>query len=76
MVHKYAPDKPNGEPGTRSTRSCTGAVLQISSVTGSSAGHLSNPIQRALRDISIATNHRIFSKTNRYHDVGRPLTRR
>lgn len=30
-----------------------------------SDGYLSNPIQRAQRDISIATNHRIFSKTKR-----------
>jgi 3-hydroxy-9,10-secoandrosta-1,3,5(10)-triene-9,17-dione monooxygenase len=53
---------------------CKEAVLQISAETGASGGLLSNPIQRALRDISIASNHVIFSKTNRYSDVGRSLT--
>jgi 3-hydroxy-9,10-secoandrosta-1,3,5(10)-triene-9,17-dione monooxygenase len=53
---------------------CKEAVLLISAETGASGGLLSNPIQRALRDISIATNHVVFSKTNRYGDVGRSLT--
>lgn len=53
---------------------CKEAVLQISAETGASGGLLSNPIQRALRDISIASNHVIFSKTLRYGDVGRSLT--
>lgn len=52
---------------------CKEAVLQISAETGASGGFLSNPIQRALRDISIATNHVVFSKTSRYGDVGRTL---
>ena len=50
---------------------CKEAVLQISAETGASGGFLSNPIQRAVRDISIATNHVVFSKTNRYGDLGR-----
>jgi alkylation response protein AidB-like acyl-CoA dehydrogenase len=50
---------------------CKDAVLQISAETGASGGFLNNPIQRALRDISIATNHVVFSKTNRYGDLGR-----
>lgn len=50
---------------------CKGAVLQISEETGASGGFLSNPVQRALRDISIAANHVVFSKTSRYGDVGR-----
>lgn len=52
---------------------CKEAVLQISEETGASGGLLSNPIQRAVRDISIATNHVIFSKNSRFSDVGRTL---
>lgn len=52
---------------------CKEAVLQISEETGASGGFLSNPIQRAVRDISIATNHVVFSKTSRYGDVGRAM---
>lgn len=52
---------------------CKEAVLRISEETGASGGFLSNPIQRAVRDISIATNHVVFSKTSRYGDVGRGL---
>ncbi|MEM9623960.1 MAG: acyl-CoA dehydrogenase family protein [Pseudomonadota bacterium] len=50
---------------------CKEAVLRINEETGASGGFLSNPVQRAVRDISIATNHVIFSKTSRYGDVGR-----
>ncbi len=52
---------------------CKDAVLRISEETGASGGFLSNPIQRAVRDISIATNHVVFSKTSRYGDVGRAM---
>ena len=52
---------------------CKDAALQISEETGASGGFLSNPIQRAVRDISIATNHVIFSKSSRYGDLGRTL---
>ena len=52
---------------------CKEAVLRISEETGASGGFLSNPIQRAVRDISIATNHVVFSKTSRYGDIGRSL---
>ena len=53
--------------------SCKDATLQISAETGASGGHLSNPIQRAVRDISIASNHVVFSKHSRYGDVGKAL---
>jgi alkylation response protein AidB-like acyl-CoA dehydrogenase len=52
---------------------CKEAVLRISEETGASGGFLSNPIQRAVRDISIATNHVVFSKTGRYGDVGKAM---
>jgi len=52
---------------------CKEAVLQISEETGASGGFLSNPIQRAVRDISIATNHVVFAKASRYGDVGRAM---
>jgi alkylation response protein AidB-like acyl-CoA dehydrogenase len=52
---------------------CKEAVLRMSEETGASGGFLSNPIQRAVRDISIATNHIVFSKAGRYGDVGRAI---
>jgi alkylation response protein AidB-like acyl-CoA dehydrogenase len=52
---------------------CKEAALRISEETGASGGFLSNPIQRAVRDISIATNHVVFSKTGRYGDVGKAM---
>ena len=52
---------------------CKEAVLAISEETGASGGLLSNPIQRAVRDISIATNHVVFAKSSRYGDAGRLL---
>lgn len=52
---------------------CKDAALQISEETGASGGFLSNPIQRAVRDISIAANHVVFAKASRYGDVGRAL---
>ena len=52
---------------------CRDGVLRISEETGASGGFLSNPIQRAVRDISIATNHVVFAKASRYGDVGRAM---
>jgi hypothetical protein len=52
---------------------CKEAVLAISEETGASGGFLSNPIQRAVRDISIACNHVVFARANRYGDAGRAL---
>ena len=52
---------------------CKAAVLQISEESGASGGFLSNPIQRAVRDISIASNHVIFSKASRYEEMGRAI---
>lgn len=52
---------------------CKEAVLRISEETGASGGFLSNPIQRAVRDISIACNHVVFAKSSRYGDVGRAM---
>ena len=55
---------------------CKEAVLEISEETGASGGLLSNPIQKAVRDISIAANHIIFAKAARYGEVGRALLAR
>ncbi len=52
---------------------CREAVQAISEETGASGGFLSNPIQRAVRDISIASNHVVFAKASRYGDAGRAL---
>ena len=52
---------------------CKEAVLRISEHTGASGGFLSNPIQRAVRDISIATNHVVFAKAGRYGDLGKAM---
>ncbi len=70
---------PQGERGDWLSRlayaaySCKDAVLQISAETGASGGKLDNPIQRAVRDITIATNHVVFAKHARYGDFGRQL---
>ena len=52
---------------------CRGAVQDIVSVTGASGGRLDSPIQRALRDISIGSNHVIFDREARYADYGRTM---
>lgn len=52
---------------------CKEAVLKISAETGASGGFLNNPIQRAVRDISIATNHVVFAKNSRYGDIGKAM---
>jgi 3-hydroxy-9,10-secoandrosta-1,3,5(10)-triene-9,17-dione monooxygenase len=53
--------------------SCKEAALQISDATGASGGHLDNPVQRAVRDIAVASNHVVFAKDNQYTAVGRAL---
>ncbi len=58
---------------TYAINTCKEAVLGISELTGASGGLLSNPIQRAVRDISIASNHIVFSKASQYGDLGRTL---
>ena len=52
---------------------CKDAVLQLNEHTGASGGLLSNPIQRAVRDISIACNHVVFAKDRRFGEEGRIL---
>ena len=52
---------------------CKDAVGKIATETGASGGLLSNPIQRAKRDIDIASNHVVFSRQSRYGDIGRAL---
>ncbi len=53
---------------------CREAIQDICSVTGASGSRLDNPIQRALRDITTASNHVIFDREVRYADYGRLLT--
>lgn len=52
---------------------CKEASIQLADVTGASGGHLDNPVQRAVRDIAIASNHVVFSKDSQYTAVGRSL---
>ncbi len=52
---------------------CRHVVTQIHAETGASGGFLDNPIQRAIRDVSIATNHVVFSRHLQYSAVGREL---
>jgi len=52
---------------------CKEAALQISDATGASGGFLSNPVQRAVRDVSIASNHVVFSKDSHYTGIGQAL---
>ncbi len=52
---------------------CREAVQDVASVTGASGGRLDNPIQRALRDVTIASNHVVFDRESRYADYGRLL---
>ena len=52
---------------------CRRAVQDICSVTGASGSRLDSPIQRALRDITTASNHAIFDRESRYADYGRLL---
>ena len=56
---------------THAAYTCKDAVLQISAETGASGGLLNNPIQRAVRDVSIAANHVVFAKHARYGEFGR-----
>ena len=50
------------------------AMADLLSVTGASGGRLDSPIQRAMRDIQIASNHIFFDREARYADYGRLLT--
>ena len=52
---------------------CKEAALQIADASGASGGFLDNPVQRAVRDISIASNHVVFSKDSHYTGIGRSL---
>lgn len=52
---------------------CKEAVMKLSEHTGASGGLLSNPIQRAVRDINIASNHVAFARSSRYGDLGRAM---
>ena len=52
---------------------CREAVQDICSVTGASGSRLDSPIQRAMRDITTASNHVIFDRETRYADYGRVL---
>ncbi len=52
---------------------CKEAVMKINEHTGASGGLLSNPIQRAVRDINIASNHVVFARSSRYGDLGRAM---
>ena len=55
---------------------CREAVQDIASVTGASGSRLDNPIQRALRDVTTASNHVVFDREARYADYGRLLLTR
>lgn len=50
------------------------AMTDLLSVTGASGGRLDSPIQRAMRDVQIASNHVFFDREARYADYGRILT--
>jgi hypothetical protein len=52
---------------------CKEASLQLGDLSGASGGHLDNPVQRAIRDIGVASNHVVFSKDNHYRAIGRAL---
>ena len=58
---------------THAVWTCREAVQDIASVTGASGSRLDNPIQRALRDVSTASNHIVFDRESRYADYGRLL---
>ncbi|MEM9610134.1 MAG: hypothetical protein AAGA99_22125 [Actinomycetota bacterium] len=58
---------------THAVLMCRDAVQSISSVTGASGAFLDNPIQRALRDVTTASNHVVFDRESRYADHGRLL---
>lgn len=52
---------------------CREAVQDICSVTGASGGRLDNPVQRALRDATIGSNHMMFDRETGYAEYGRIL---
>jgi len=49
------------------------AMSELISITGASGAHLDSPIQRAMRDITTASNHVFFDREARYADAGRIL---
>jgi alkylation response protein AidB-like acyl-CoA dehydrogenase len=55
---------------THAVYMCREAVQLISENAGASGHFLSNPIQKALRDINTATCHVVFDKNSRYGDYG------
>lgn len=58
---------------THAVHICKEAALQIADASGASGGHLDNPVQRAVRDISIASNHVVFNKDGHYGAIGKSL---
>lgn len=60
---------------TYAVQNCKEAALQIADASGASGGHLDNPVQRAVRDVSIASNHAVFSKDGHYRAIGKALLR-
>ena len=58
---------------TYAVQVCKEATLQIADASGASAGHLNNPVQRSVRDVSIASNHVVFSRDRHYSTLGRAL---
>jgi len=55
------------------TRRCKEAAHQIADASGASGGFLDNPVQRAVRDVSIASNHVVFAKDRHYPEIGRAM---
>jgi len=58
---------------TYAVHMCKEAALQIADVSGASGGHLDNPVQRAVRDVSIASNHVVFNKDGHFGAIGKAL---
>ena len=52
---------------------CKDAALKIADASGASGGFLDNPVQRAVRDVSIASNHVVFAKDRHYGEIGRVM---
>lgn len=50
------------------------AMTDLMSIAGASGGRLDSPIQRAMRDIQIASNHGFLDRENRYAEYGRLIT--
>lgn len=50
------------------------AMQDLMSIAGASGGRLDSPIQKAMRDIQIASNHGFLDRENRYAEYGRLIT--